>query len=69
MSGLGLLIRILLRYGSGALAAKGLMSIADSESLASDEQVIAFIEMAVSGVAAFVAERWRVLAKRYGWPT
>jgi len=59
--------RILARYLIGFLIAKGLPI--EDMGLASDPEVIALIEWAITGLFAIIIEGWYYLAKRWGWAT
>ena len=58
-------IRILLRYAAAALVARGLVSVEDGSTLATDPDVQFVIGLGI-GV---VTEGWYWLAKRLGWAT
>lgn len=62
-------IRILLRYGAGALVTYGLMTAEAGDSLATDPDVAMALEVVAGLVASAIAEGWFWLAKRYGWKT
>ncbi len=62
-------IRILIRYGSGALVAYGVMSGALARELQGDPDVVAGLEIAVGVIAGLATEIYYILAKKYGWPT
>jgi hypothetical protein len=64
----GLLVRLALRYLSGALIMLGL-SDADAQFIAADPAVISGITIAAGTVLGFTAEAWYGLAKRFGWKT
>lgn len=62
-------VRIFLRYLAGALVVKGILDADLGNELATDPDVIAFVQMAVGAVVAFATERWYAIAKRMGWNT
>ncbi len=62
-------LRILLRYGAGALVMKGWLSESDGNMLATDPDVAAMLEMASGGGIALATEGAYWLAKRFGWRT
>jgi len=61
----GTLARILLRYGSGALVALGLLSPEFADMIAVDPDVIALVGLALGTVA----ESAYAFAKKKGWAT
>lgn len=60
-------VRILLRYGSGFLVARGLLGESDGNFLATDPDVAAVVELAAGAALGLVSEAWYGLAKRFGW--
>jgi hypothetical protein len=61
------LVRILLRYLSGLLVMKGLISTGMGTELATDPDLMAILELVFGSAFAVAAEWWYVLAKRWGW--
>lgn len=59
--------RILLRYGSGVLIAKGLLDTNFGTELATDPDVIQYVQLALGAGAAIAAEWWYWLARKFGW--
>jgi uncharacterized membrane protein (DUF441 family) len=53
--------RIILRYGAGYLAAKGL------GDLSTDPDVATALTLGLGVAAAVVSEAWYVLAHKFGW--
>lgn len=62
-------VRILLRYGAGALVTYGLMTSEAGDMIATDPDVAMAVEVFAGIAAGAVAEGWMWLAKRYGWKT
>jgi hypothetical protein len=62
-------VRILLRYGSGLLIAKGLLDDETGNMLVADPDVAQTIELALGAGMGAASEVWFMLAKRYGWTT
>jgi hypothetical protein len=56
-------IRIILRYGAGALAAKGYLTSDGASFLATDPDVL----MAAGAIIGVATEAWYAIAKRFGW--
>lgn len=63
------LVRILLRYGSGLLIAKGLLDSETGNMLATDPDIARSLELFLGTAMAAASEVWFILAKRYGWRT
>jgi hypothetical protein len=63
------LVRILLRYGSGLLIAKGLLDAETGNMLVDDPDVARSLELALGTAMAAASEVWFFLAKRFGWNT
>lgn len=63
------IVRILLRYGAGALVAAGWLLASDANALANDQEVIDLIIVAVGFAIAGVSEVWYWLARKAGWAT
>jgi hypothetical protein len=61
------LVRILLRYGSGFLIAKGLLDSETGNMLATDPDIARSLEIVLGVAAGAAGEVWYFLAKRYGW--
>lgn len=61
------IVRILLRYLSGLLVMKGLISTNMGTDLATDPDLMAILELVFGVGFATVAEWWYVLAKKWGW--
>lgn len=66
---MGVIIRIALRYGAGALVARGLLGESDGNMLASDPEVAAQLELAAGAILSLISEGSYALAKRLGWKT
>lgn len=64
-----LLIRLALRYGAGALVAKGFLAPDAGVELANDIDLQAAIEVCIGLTMAGASELWTVVARRYGWLT
>lgn len=64
-----LLIRLALRYGSGALVLKGFLAPEAGVELANDIDLQAAIEVVVGLAMAGASELWTILARRRGWMT
>lgn len=60
-------IRILLRYGSAALVAKGLLPDEQASMIASDPEFASLIEMGAGLALGAVAEGWYWAARKFGW--
>lgn len=58
------LIRILLRYGIGAIG-----GVALGDQLSNDPDIVAAITPIAAFVGGAVVELWYALAKRWGWRT
>ena len=63
------LVRILLRYGSGLLIAKGLLDADTGNMLVNDPEVARMLELALGAAMGAVSEVYYFLARRYGWST
>lgn len=63
----GVIIRILLRYASGALVAKGLLSAEDGASFATDPDIVQVLEVAAGMAIGAATEGWYYLARKFGW--
>lgn len=63
------LARIALRYLAGALIARGLLGIDDVNTLLTDPDVAALIEIAMGAAIAAATEGFYALARRFGWST
>lgn len=61
------LIRIILRYASGALVAKGLLSPDDGSMFADDPQVVQALEVGAGILIGLATEYWYRLAVKWGW--
>ena len=61
------LIRIILRYASGALVAKGLLLPDDGALFADDPQVAAALEVGAGILIGVATECWYRLAVKWGW--
>lgn len=61
--------RILLRYASSALVAKGFMAPEVGNQLAVDPDVFQFAQVAIGLGLGAASECWYWLAKRWGWNT
>lgn len=64
---LGVVIRILLRYASAALVAKGILSPDMGGLINGDPDVVMGVQVAVGVAAGLAAEGWYFLAGRFGW--
>lgn len=62
-----ILIRIVLRYLSGFLVAKGLLSPGFYDLVSNDPELGTVIELALGGLAAVLAEGFYYLARRFRW--
>lgn len=60
-------VRIVLRYGSGFLVARGLLGESEGNFLTTDPDVAALIELASGAALGVVSEAWYALALRFGW--
>ena len=56
-------LRIALRYGSGALVAKGWMTPEGATFLTTDPDVI----IIAGAIVAALTEAWYIVANRFGW--
>jgi len=63
----GVIIRILLRYASGALVAKGLLSAEDGANFATDPDIVQVLEVAAGMAIGAATEGWYYLARKFGW--
>jgi len=61
------IIRILLRYGSGFLAAKGLLAPEVGVELAEDPDINMLLQVLSGIVAGAAAEGFYYLARKFGW--
>lgn len=61
------IIRIVLRYGAGALIAHGLLDAESGNFLADDPDVVMLIETGVGVALAGLSEGWYWLAHKWGW--
>lgn len=61
---MGPLIRIILRYGVGAIIGYGV-----GTQLASDPDVVAVATVAAASIAGAVTEYFYIIAKKFGWRT
>ena len=59
--------RIVLRYGIGFAAAKGILPSGLAEALSSDPTVVNSLEMGMLAIAAGGVERIYTVAKKRGW--
>lgn len=59
--------RILLRYVSGVLIAKGLLDTDFGTSLARDPDVLEVLTLVIGTGSALAAEYWYWLARKFGW--
>ena len=59
------LVRIILRYGAGALAAYSIVPQEITDAIATDPDVAGLIALALAGGV----EGYYALAKRFGWRT
>lgn len=66
---IGVISRILLRYGIGALVGAGLMSSDIGAALSGDPDVQIVVTTVFSIAAGAAVEGWYVLARRFGWST
>ena len=60
------IIRILLRYLSGLLIAKGLLA-QDMGDMFNDPDLIASLQVAAGAIVGAATEGWYYLAHRFGW--
>lgn len=65
----GSITRILLRYISGALIARGLLGESEGNFIATDPDIAALVEIGIGAAVGAASEAWYALAKRYGWGT
>ena len=63
------IIRILLRYGIGALVTYGILTADQAMVISSDPDVQIVIELLLGAAAAGLNELWYAAAKRWGWAT
>jgi hypothetical protein len=66
---MGVLARILLRYGTGFLIAHGWLTDDLGNQLALDPEIASYLEIAMGAAVLMLTEGWYWLAKRYGWTT
>jgi hypothetical protein len=59
--------RIALRYLAGLLIAKGVIDAGFGREISTDAEVIGVIETIMGLTAAFVAEQWYRMARKFGW--
>lgn len=65
----GLIARLLLRYGIGALLAVGLLSPDLGGQLQADRDVLQFVEISVGLIGPVIVEGFYFLARKFGWQT
>lgn len=63
------IVRIILRYGAGALVAIGLVSPDTGPEVVADADLTTVLTVVVGVVLSLIAERWYASAKRTGGPT
>ncbi len=63
------IIRILMRYGIGALVTYGYLSADDGGSISADPDIQFVAEMLLGAAAAALNEAWYAVAKKWGWAT
>jgi len=63
----GIFIRILLRYAAGALVAKGLLSVEDGASFATDPDLMQLLEVGAGLAIGAATELWYAAARKFGW--
>lgn len=61
------IIRILLRYGAGFLAAKGVLSAEDGAGFAADPDLQMLLETGAALAIGSAVEGWYWLAHKMGW--
>lgn len=61
---MGPLIRIILRYGVGAIIGYEVAS-----NLAADPDLVAVVTAAAASIAGIVTEYFYIIAKKFGWRT
>lgn len=61
------LARIIVRYGAGALVARGLLSADSGGQLAVDPDVISYVDLGLGLALAGVTEFYYWLARKFGW--
>lgn len=59
--------RIVLRYLSGVLIAKGMLDTEFGTQLAADPDAVEILTLAIGAGAGVAAEWWYALARRMGW--
>lgn len=59
--------RILLRYLSGILIARGLLSESDGAAFGMDPDILSLIEAGLGLALSAATELWYVAARRLGW--
>lgn len=59
--------RIILRYGAGALVAKGLLSADLAAGLTADQDITAIAEIAAGAIIGVGTEFAYYCARRFGW--
>lgn len=64
---IGVLVRIALRYGSGALVLHGFLSPDDGNALVSDPDVAQVLEIGIGLGMGAISEGWYYLARKWGW--
>lgn len=60
-------VRILLRYGSGILVAKGLLDPESGIELSNDPDIQMALQVAAGVIAGGISEGWYYLARKYYW--
>ena len=65
----GAIVRIILRYGSGALVAKGILSPDDGAIFAADPDVAQMLQVGIGAAIGAATEVYYAIAKRMGWAT
>lgn len=61
------IVRILLRYGSGALVLHGVLSPDDGNAIVTDPDVAQLLEIGVGLGMGAISEGWYYLAHKFGW--
>lgn len=64
---MAVLVRIGLRYVSGALIAKGMLSPELGGMISSDPEVAQAVQIGVGLAAGAASEGWYMLARKFGW--
>lgn len=65
----GVVVRIILRYGAGFLVAKGLLSPEDGSTFAVDPDLAQMLEIGIGFGIGAATEAYYAIAKRLGWAT